>query len=135
MPRSVKEWVGKNDDAMPTQKVFLRLYDAQNGICACGCRKMNLNLDKIVRDHRIPLKDGGENRESNLQLMLEECHLPKTAAENTARAKGDRHRAKAFVELRDRKSKWPSRPLGTGNNQRTATREFRKRVGEFGEVE
>lgn len=128
MARTVPEWIGKDDDAMPTQKVFLRLYAKQNGICACGCRKvMNLNRDKIVRDHIVPLMDKGENRESNLQLLFEDCHKPKTAAENSARAVGDRWKAKAFPELRKR---GPNR-LGTGNQQRTATTPLKKGVGIF----
>ncbi len=60
MARSVPEWVGKNDDAMPGQTVLLRLYAKQNGICACGCGQvMNLNRDKVDCDHKLALIDGG----------------------------------------------------------------------------
>lgn len=125
MARSVPEWIGKTDDSMPTQKVFLRLYSDQAGICACGCKKvMNLNRDQIVRDHRIPLKDGGANRESNLQLMFAECHRPKTSEENSARAVGDRWKAKAFTELRQRRSNFQSQGFRKAAPQRSATREI-----------
>lgn len=61
--------------------------------------------DRIVRDHIKPLRDGGENRESNLQLMLEEHHLLKTAGENSARAEANSWQARAFPELRERKGR------------------------------
>lgn len=31
------EWMGRKPTSMPTVKVLLRLFDAQGGICACGC--------------------------------------------------------------------------------------------------
>lgn len=97
-PRPVPEWIGRRPESMPTVKVFDRLYEAQSGICACGCGTlMNRNRDKIVRDHKVPLKDGGENRESNLQLMLEKHHHTKTSEENSGRAEGERWHSKAYV--------------------------------------
>lgn len=78
--------------------VLLRLYTKQNGICACGCTKvMNLNRDKIDCDHKIPLIDGGENRETNLQLMFAACHKAKTSAESSQRSEARQHQAKAFA--------------------------------------
>lgn len=130
-PRPVPEWEGKISDSMPGKLVLLRIYAHQNGVCACGCgRIMNLNRDKIDRDHIIPLKDGGENRESNLQLMLHEHHQAKTSAENTARAKANRHQAKAFVRP---PSKWPSRGFAKREPRHSATTPPTKRVGYFPE--
>lgn len=126
MARSRPEWIGKTDDAMPGIHVLLRLYANQNGICACGCGQvMNLDRDEIDCDHRIPLRDGGENRESNLQLMFRAHHRTKTVGENVARGKERRHKAKAFTALRQRKAKigGPTIP------QRTATRPLTKGVG------
>jgi 5-methylcytosine-specific restriction protein A len=98
LPRSVPEWVGKRPESMPGNLVLLRIYARQNGLCGCGCgRVMNLNRDKIDREHTIPLIDGGENRESNLTLMLHEHHVPKTAAEASQRAEARQHQAKAFT--------------------------------------
>jgi 5-methylcytosine-specific restriction endonuclease McrA len=97
MARDVAEWIGRTDNSMPTIKVLLRLYERQNGLCACGCGTwMDLNVDQIDCDHTVPLKDGGENRESNLQALLRRHHITKTNAENTARAAAERHKAKAF---------------------------------------
>lgn len=97
----LKEWIGKTPEAMPGQTVLLRLYAKQNGICACGCGQlMNLNRDKVDCDHIIAVIDGGENRESNLQLLLHPCHKAKTSAEASARSEERRHKAKAFTALR-----------------------------------
>lgn len=104
MPREVPEWIGRRPESMPTQKVLLRLYDRQNGLCACGCGlRMNFDTDVIDCDHILALKDGGENREGNLQLLLQVHHRTKTRAENIARADADRHKAKAFSVTRERK--------------------------------
>lgn len=113
MARSVPEWIGKTDDSMPDIHVLLRLYAAQNGICACGCGLvMNLDRDEIDCDHKVPLRDGGENREGNLQLLFRKHHRVKTSAENVARGKERQHKAKAFTAIRARKSKLKSAPFG-----------------------
>lgn len=115
MARTVPEWIGKTDDSMPGIHVLLRLYTDQNGVCACPDEcglVMNLDRDEIDCDHRVPLRDGGENRESNLQLMFRAHHRPKTIAENKARGKERQHKAKAFTAMRDRKPKIPGRPFG-----------------------
>ncbi len=100
MPRSKDEWVGRNDDAMPPQSVLFRLYDKQGGKCACpdDCGiVMDFDRDEIDCDHTVALQDGGENRETNLQLILRKHHRKKTAAENVARGVERRHKAKAFT--------------------------------------
>jgi len=86
MARSVTEWIGRNDDVMPPKSVFDRLYVKQNGKDAITGIAFAPG-DKICRDHIIPLIDGGENRESNLQLITEKQHKLKTAREAMERAK------------------------------------------------
>lgn len=99
--RSVPEWIGRRPESMPGQLVLLRLYAKQNGLCACGCgRVMSFERDVIDCDHIVPLIDGGENIESNLQLMLQEHHRTKTSGEATARSAERQHKAKAFSSLR-----------------------------------
>ena len=99
--RAVPEWRGKRPESMPGQLVLLRLYAKQNGLCACGCgRVMSFERDVIDCDHIVPLIDGGENVESNLQLLLQEHHRTKTRSENIARGEARRHQAKAFSSLR-----------------------------------
>lgn len=119
-PRPVKEWIGRTPESMPGKLVLLRIYARQNGKCSCGCgRVMNLNRDKIDREHTIPLIDGGENRESNLTLMLHEHHVPKSAEEATQRAEARQHQAKAFTRPR---TKWQSRGFARSAPQHSATR-------------
>lgn len=89
MARTKKEWVGKTDDAMPPNTVRLRIYRKQDGKCAVCPRK--LRPGNITLDHRKPLEDGGENRESNCQLICTDpCSLEKTGEENSRRADADR---------------------------------------------
>lgn len=120
-----KEWIGRRPESMPGKLVLLRLYSRQNGLCACGCgRVMSFDRDKIDCDHVLALIDGGENRESNLQLLLNEHHKAKTSAEATARAAERDHKAKAFTSLRTPKMR------GAGfrkpEPQRSATRRIEK---------
>lgn len=86
MARSVPEWIGRNDDSMPTKAVFDRLYSKQNGRDAITGIAFAPG-DKVCRDHIVPIIDGGENRESNLQLITEKQHKLKTAREAMERAK------------------------------------------------
>lgn len=91
--RKVDEWIGKTADSKPPKSVIDRLFLRQDGRCAISGRKFKAG-EAPHADHIIPLKDGGENRESNLQLVFADTHREKTAAENTARAKERRVRLK-----------------------------------------
>ncbi len=120
MPRDVKEWIGRNDNAMPPRSVFDRLWEKQGGKDAITGLPFT-SKDKIIRDHIIPLKDGGKNVESNLQLITEATHKVKTGAEATARGKERR------IHERDRgyqrkPSQWATQRLGNGNKQKSASR-------------
>lgn len=125
MPRSTPEWIGRNDDAMPPVSVFDRLWEKQNGKDAITGLPFT-SKDKVVRDHIIPLADGGENRESNLQLITDETHKRKTGDEATVRGKvrrnHERHRGYQRVP-----SAWAKQRLGNGNNQQTASRPTREK--------
>lgn len=90
--RNIKEWIGRTDEAMPPRSVFDRLWAKQDGKDAITGIPFKAG-DKVVRDHVIPLADGGENRESNLQLITEETHKMKTAREALARAEYRTRRA------------------------------------------
>lgn len=91
--RSTPEWIGRDADARPPKSVIDRLFLRQNGRCAISGRKM-LPGDEKHADHIVPLKDGGANVESNLQLVLAAPHREKTAVENKGRAKERRMRLK-----------------------------------------
>lgn len=105
MPRSKPEWVGKRLESMPSTAVQLRVFNAQGGICACpdNCGiVMDFDRDELDCDHTIPLQDGGENRETNLRILLRKHHQKKTKAENIARGAERRHKAKALTTTRAR---------------------------------
>jgi 5-methylcytosine-specific restriction endonuclease McrA len=74
---------------MPPRSVFDRLWLKQDGKDAITGVPFT-SKDRVIRDHIIALADGGENRESNLQLITEETHKPKTVAENIKRARSRR---------------------------------------------
>lgn len=103
--RTVKEWQGSTDDAMPPASVKRRILDRQDNLCAIS----GMPFDGVSRpefDHIVPLWLGGENRESNLQAIHYAQHKNKTKVEATVRAKVNRIRNK---ELKLSKPK--SRPI------------------------
>jgi 5-methylcytosine-specific restriction endonuclease McrA len=91
--RATKEWLGKNADSKPPKHVSDRIWLRHEGKCHKSGRKIRPG-DKWHMDHIIALKDGGENRESNIAPILDSEHRKKTSAENTARAKEARTRRK-----------------------------------------
>ena len=105
--RSRPEWIGKNGDADPPDRVKLRIFEAHGGACAT-CKRKLYPGDRIEYDHVRPLWQGGENRESNLQPLCGGCHQPKTVAEAKQRAKSLRIR-KAQAGIRRKGRKMPYR--------------------------
>lgn len=93
MGRAVEEWVGRTPDSVPPKSAVDRIFLRQGGRCAITGRKI-MPGDKRALDHKKRLKDGGENRESNLQVILADKHVEKTAEENTLGAKVTRIRLK-----------------------------------------
>lgn len=112
---------------MPPRSVFDRLWDKQGGKDAITGLPFT-SKDKVVRDHIVPLKDGGENREGNLQLITEQTHFIKTGEEATARGKERRihERARGYQRT---KPKWQSRGFDKAPPQRTASRPLRAKPG------
>ena len=74
MGRAVPEWIGRTDDTPPPTRVKDRLCEKQNDLCA----KCHTPLTTAQCDHIIPLILGGENRETNLQMLCVPCHVGKT---------------------------------------------------------
>ena len=115
MPRERhKLWVGKNDRAMPPPNVTLRIFTRAKGCCQ-ECQRKLMAGEKWIRDHIIPLQDGGVNAETNIQILCWPCNVKKTGGEATERAKV---RAKAKADLGIKTA--PKRPL--------VSRGFPKRV-------
>lgn len=88
MARSVPEWIGKNHDSKVPPAVRLRIFRREDGICHLTGRKIQAG-EKWQLDHRKPLFEDGEHRESNLFPALEKPHRAKSAAEVKRRAKAD----------------------------------------------
>lgn len=85
MARTTKEWIGRTDDSRAPKTVFDRIWEKQGGRDATTGLQFQPG-DQVVVDHIVPLADGGENRESNLQLITLKTHKLKTAREAMERA-------------------------------------------------
>lgn len=109
MARTVKEWIGKTDDAPPSEACKRRILAKQDGKCALTGKSFTPK-DKPQFDHIVPLWLGGENRESNLQAILGEPHKRKTSAEATVRAKVNANQSKHLGLSNRQKKKIDSRP-------------------------
>ncbi|WP_313193130.1 HNH endonuclease signature motif containing protein [Shinella zoogloeoides] len=121
--RSVDEWIGKTDDAMPPPRVKDRIRERQGNLCALTGIELRPGV-KVEYDHIVPLWLGGANSESNLQAVSSDAHKRKTAAEAKVRAKCNRTR-KAHLGIKSKKkSSWGN--LG----QRMDGTIYDKRTGE-----
>lgn len=123
MARKRPEWIGRTDDTPVPAKVQERISRDQNDCCAkCG-KPFGPHKDaKANCDHIVPLRDGGENRQSNLQMLCNWCHVLKTAGEATSRAKTTRIRKKHLGIDAVKTNRWQSRGFPKAEPQRTATR-------------
>lgn len=62
----------------------MRTWLKQDARCAvCGCV---LSITEGELDHIVPLVDGGELADHNVQFLCRDCHGAKTAGEATARS-------------------------------------------------
>lgn len=90
--RAVPEWIADHPDQEIPRRVKLRIFDRYQGKCALTGRKVSAG--EFDFDHIKSLRNGGEHREGNLQLVYRPAHIEKTAEENAEGAKADRTRAK-----------------------------------------
>lgn len=91
--RAVEEWVGATPDSVPPPHVRLRVFERCGGVCHISKRRIR-GGEPWDLEHIQPLRDHGENRESNLAPALRDKHREKTAAENVERAASNRKKAK-----------------------------------------
>lgn len=87
MSRTVAEWIGKTDNTAPPPRVKVRVYLLAEGKCICCTRFIDGSKIVAEYDHVVPLILGGENRESNLQLLCSECHSAKSVLDVKLKAK------------------------------------------------
>ena len=99
--RTVPEWIGATDDAMPPPRVRLRIFEAHGGKCHRSGRKIGPG-DKWALDHVLALCNGGENRESNLAPALVAPHKVKTKQDRATKSKNDSVRKKHTGVRKDR---------------------------------
>jgi 5-methylcytosine-specific restriction enzyme A len=119
--RAVAEWIGKTPDTPVPARVQLRILERQGGKCAITGRKFRVG-DKKRLDHIIPAADGGANRESNRQWILDEdAHKPKTKAEAAVRKKV-RAKAKAHAGIKTP----PARKLESRNDFPAGAKEAKR---------
>jgi 5-methylcytosine-specific restriction protein A len=91
MPRTVAEWIGKNDDTRVPDRVRDRVRLRDGNACrSCG---RDLGAENAECDHFVAIINGGENRESNLRTLCVFCHKKKTKADS----------AKKFASYKRRK--------------------------------
>lgn len=76
--RRVPEWIGKTDDAKVPDRVRLRVFLDNEGICWLSKRKI-ASGEPWDLDHKIALINGGQHRENNLAPALRDKHREKTA--------------------------------------------------------
>lgn len=91
--RAVPEWVGATPDTAIPRLVKLRIWEREGGRCYLTGKKI-MRGDAFDYEHVRSIRNGGENRESNIRLALRDKHQEKTAQERTDGAKADRIRAK-----------------------------------------
>lgn len=115
--RTVPEWIGKTDDAIPPRTVRARVFREHDGRCYLTGRKIAAG-EAWDLEHVRPLWEArpGEklNRESNLRPALKAPHREKTSEEATDRAKCDRIHAKHFGYYAK-----PKRPLKSRGFERS----------------
>lgn len=125
MSREVPEWRGKNDDTAIPPRVKLRVFDRCGGRCF-SCT--NLIVGKLLPayDHIKALVNGGEHRETNLQLLCVPCHKLKTQADVAEKSEVYEKRLKAVGIDSPRKS-IQSRGFAKARPQSSASRPLRVR--------
>lgn len=97
MSRALPEWIGKNDDAAIPPRVQDRIARKADDCCQTCKRRIGGKL-RAECDHIIPLILGGQHRESNLQLLCNECHSAKTVRDVKIKAKAARiHKSKLGI--------------------------------------
>ena len=104
MSRSTDEWRGKTDDTAIPPRVKERIARAACDHCVKCDRKVGEKL-RPEFDHVTPLILGGQNRESNIQLLCHECHGAKTKLDVKLKAKVARVRTKLSLGIKTAKGR------------------------------
>ena len=80
MTRKVDEWIADHDDQAIPPRVKLRIFEAYDKRCAV-CTLPIVGKLLPAYDHIVALINGGQHRESNIQLLCVPCHAVKTKSD------------------------------------------------------
>ena len=101
MTRTVAEWIGRNDDTPVPPRVKVRVFKRDGGKCQACTAPIEGKLTPEY-DHKVALANGGEHRETNLQLLCKPCHAAKTKADVAEKSRVYQKTAKHIgVKLRN----------------------------------
>jgi len=101
MSRTVEEWIATHDDQAIPPRVKVRVFERCSGLCAI-CTLPIVGKLRPAYDHVVALINGGQHRESNLQLLCVPCHAVKTKADIAEKAVTYRKRMKAQGQKKPR---------------------------------
>lgn len=103
MSRELPEWMGATHDTQIPPRVKVRLFERVHGRCNhCGIAIVGGVLPAY--DHIVAIISGGENRESNLQLLCSPCHGLKTKIDVAEKSKLYHKKVKAIGIRRKRRT-------------------------------
>ena len=105
--RTIPEWIADHDDQAIPARVKVRIFAKFNGRCSDCTLKIVGKLHPAY-DHIIALVNGGEHRESNLQLLCVPCHAGKTKSDLAEKSRVARKRMK-HLGLRGKRRTIPGR--------------------------
>jgi 5-methylcytosine-specific restriction protein A len=86
--RKVPEWIGASADSEIPDRVKLRIWRREDGICYLTGKKIHPG-DAFQYEDVVPVSQGGKRRESNIRLALDGAHKVKSAEELEVKAKND----------------------------------------------
>lgn len=123
--RSVEEWIGTSDDQAIPARVKVRVFDAFGGRCSV-CTLQIAGKLRPAYDHATAIINGGQNRETNLQLLCVPCHVIKTKTDVAEKSVTYRIRAK-HLGLQPTRQKIASPGFRKAVPQRSASRPIVRR--------
>ena len=95
MSRALPEWIASHDDQAIPPRVKVRVFERFGGRCAVCTLSISGKL-RPEYDHARSLVNGGEHRESNLQLLCTPCHAVKTRSDVAEKSMNYRRRMKSI---------------------------------------
>jgi len=122
--RPIDEWVGKTALSRLSGETKDRILHRFGDGCADCTREFSPKL-KPQFDHRPPLSQGGENRESKIEPVCAECHRQRSSKDGRVRAAIKRYRAKLWG------IKAPSKHPVPGGKRTKLKKKYNRETGRF----